>query len=241
MTPMDSADRNPGTTLPQAALIAGVGLLVMTVTAPVAEFYVYPKLIVPGSIDQTSRNIQANQGLFLAGVLCYLIAFICDVLVAWALYVFLRPVNTSVSLLTAWFRLVYTVIALFALLNLVTVLRLLNTPNYLTLVGSDQLYAQVRLLLDSFRDQWGIGFVFFGIHLGTLGYLVYRSGYIPKILGILLTIAGLGYLIDNLSPYLLPNADLRFLMITFFGELIFMLWLLIRGSKIEDPTRRSSG
>jgi hypothetical protein len=162
------------------------------------------------------------------------------VLVAWALYVLLRPVKPSVSLLTAWFRLVYAVMALVALQNMVTVLRLLDSPDYLTLFGSDQLHAQVELLLNSFRYEWTIGLIIFGIHLGMLGYLVYRSGYIPKILGILLAIAGFGYLIYYLSPYLLPTADLGFLMITFFGELVFMLWLLIRGWKIENAISEQS-
>ena len=223
----------------QAALIAGFGLLIMGFAAPFAEFFVYPKLVIPGKIEETAQNIVANQGLFLAGMFAYLITFICDVLVAWALYVLLIPVNRSLSLLTAWFRLVYTVIALVGLLKLVTVFRILSTPDYLTVVGSDHLHAQVQLLLNSFRYEWSLGMVLFGIHLGLLGYLVYRADYIPRILGILLAIAGFGYLIYYLSPYLYPNADLGFIMITFFGELIFMFWLLVRGWKIQDPTAHS--
>lgn len=233
---MHPTHRDQGMTLRQAALVAGLGLLTMAIAAPFAEFIVYKKLLIPGDIEETVRNILAKRGLFLAGLFAYLITFICDVLVAWALYVLLAPTNRSVSLLTAWFRLVYTAIALFAMLKLVTVFRLLHTPDYLTLFGSDQLHAQVRLLLDSFRYEWSMGLVFFGIHLGLLGSLVYRSGYIPRILGILLAIAGLGWLIYELSPYFFPNADLGFIMITFFGELIFMLWLLVRGWTLQEPT-----
>ncbi len=233
---MHPAHRDQGMTLRQAALVAGLGLLTMAIAAPFAEFIVYKKLLIPGDIEETVRNILAKRGLFLAGLFAYLITFICDVLVAWALYVLLAPTNRSVSLLTAWFRLVYTAIALFAMLKLVTVFRLLHTPDYLTLFGSDQLHAQVRLLLDSFRYEWSMGLVFFGIHLGLLGSLVYRSGYIPRILGIVLAIAGLGWLIYELSPYFFPNADLGFIMITFFGELIFMLWLLVRGWTLQEPT-----
>ncbi len=225
-----------GITLRRAALIAGLALLITAFAAPFAEFFVSPTLIIPGNIEETAQNIVANEGLFLAGMFSYLTTFICDVLIAWALYVLLIPVNRSLSLLTAWFRLVYTVIALVGLLKLVTVFRILSTPDYLTVVGSDHLHAQVQLLLNSFRYDWSFGFVFFGIHLCLLGYLVYRSGYIPRILGILLAIAGFGYLIYYLSPYLYPNADLGFIMITFFGELIFMLWLLVRGWKIQEPT-----
>jgi hypothetical protein len=76
----------------------------------------------------------------------------------------------------------------------------------------------------------------FGIHLGLLGYLVYRSGYIPRIVGVLLAISGAGYLIYYSSPYLLPNAELGFIMITFAAEPIFMIWLLVRGWKIRVST-----
>lgn len=189
----------------QAALIAGCAYLLMIVLASFAEVYVHPRLIVPGSIQETAQNILAHQGLFLAGIFAYLVTLIGDVLVAWALYVLLRPVNPPVSLLTAWFRLVHAVIALVASLNLVTVLRLLKTPDYMTAFGSDQLHAQVKLLLDTFRYDWGISLFFFGIHLGMLGCLVYRSGTIPKILGVLLAIEGLSYVIYNLRPYLFPR------------------------------------
>jgi len=77
------------------------------------------------------------------------------------------------------------------------------------------------------------------IHLALLGYLVYRSGYIRKIIGILLAINGLGWLIDILNPYLYPNAHLGFIHITFFGELFLMLWLLVRAWKIQAPTAHS--
>ena len=86
-----------GMSLRQAALTAGFGLLIMTVAAPFAEFYVYPKLIIPGHIDQTAQNILANRQLYLAGVFANLLTYVCDVLVAWALYVLLIRVNRSLS------------------------------------------------------------------------------------------------------------------------------------------------
>jgi len=227
--------RDRGITLSQAARIAGFGLLIMAFAAPFAELFVYPKLVVPGDVAATAQNIVAHHGLFLAAILGYLITFICDVVVAWALYVLFIPVNRSLSLLAAWFRLVYTVIAFFALAKLVTVFRLLNAPDYLTVFGTDGLHAQVKLLLNSFGYEWSMGLLLFGIVLGLLGYLAYRSGYVPRFLGILLAIGGVGYVVDSLKPYLYPNADLGWIMITFFGELVFMLWLLVRGGRIEEP------
>jgi hypothetical protein len=171
MSSIDLAHRDEGLTLRQAALIAGFAYLLMPVAF--AEFSLWPKLVIPGHIEQTVQNITAHGGLFVAAILCYLITLIEDVVIAWALYVLLVPVNRSLSLLTAWFRLVYTVIALFAVLNLVTVFRILNTPDYMTNFGSQQLHAQVRLLLNSFRYDWNMGLVLFGIHLVLLGYLIY--------------------------------------------------------------------
>lgn len=236
MSTFDSAASGQGISLRQAALIAGLGLLIITFTAPFAEFYVFPTLVIPGDIDRTAQNIMTNQVLYLAGLFAYLITYICDVVVAWALYVLLIPVNRSLALLSAWFRLVYTVIALVALLKLVLAYRILITPDYATIFGTDQLNAQVHLLLNSYRYEWGIGLILFGIHLGLLGFLVYGSNYIPRILGILLAIAGLGYLITVLGRYIFPDANLGFLFITFLFEPVFMIWLLFKGWKIQQPT-----
>jgi hypothetical protein len=165
-----------------------------------------------------------------------LISFIGDVVLAWSLYVLLARVNRPLSLLAGWFQLVYAGVALSGTLNLITVFRLLNTPHYLKAFGPGPLHVQAYLLLNTFRYDWSMSFVLFGIHLVLLGYLVFRSRYIPWIIGILLVIDGLGWMIDIVGLYLLPNVPLSLPTITFFGELIFMLWLLIRGWKLREPT-----
>jgi len=131
----------------------------------------------------------------------------------------------------------YTAIAFFGMLKRVTVFRLVNTPDYLANLGASPLPAAVKLRLGTFRDDGSIGRVLFGIHLILLGYLICRSGYIPRLLGIVLVTDGLGWVIDSLQPYLCPNAQLKFLFLTFFGEVFRMLWLLIRGWKIQEPKR----
>ena len=157
--------------------------------------------------------------------------------IAWALYILLAPVNRAMSLLTAWFRLVYTMMALFGLLNLVTAYRLMHTPDYLTAFGSGPLHAQLMLLLNSYRYDWSFSLIVFGIHLGLLGYLVFRSGYIPKIIGILLVLDGLGWMINPLRPYLFPNAHLDFIFFMSWVELVLPLWLVIRGWRIQQPAQ----
>ncbi len=230
-----TGDHRPDTSLRQAAWTAATSLLVMSVLSPIGFFYVFPRLISRTSIAQTVQNIGAHQGLFLAGIFCYLITFICDVVVAWGLFVFLRPVQASLSVLTAWFRLIYAAMALVASLKLVTVLRLVRSPDYATAFGAAPLQAQVQLLLSSFRYEWGFSMVVFAGHLLLLSVLVYRSGYVPKLLGVMLAINGVAYLVDSLRPYLFPTAQLPFLFVLFFGELIFMLWLFVWGTRIRQP------
>ncbi|MDD5065783.1 MAG: DUF4386 domain-containing protein, partial [bacterium] len=101
----------------KAALIAGLGLLIMTIAAIFADFNVFQKLIIPADANATINNIKANETLFRIGIGSFLIVIICDIIVAWALYIFLRPINKGLSMLTAWFRLVYAVIFSVALVN----------------------------------------------------------------------------------------------------------------------------
>ncbi len=137
-------------------------------------------------------------------------------------------------MLTAWFRLVYTAVFGMALLNLVTVLHLLSGADYLTVFETDQLHAQVMLFLNAFSDGWAIGLVFFGLHLALLGYLVFKSDYIPGILGVLLMVAGLSYLIDYFGKFLFPSFDAAISQVAGWGELLFMFWLLLKGGKIPE-------
>jgi hypothetical protein len=157
----------------------------------IAEFYINPKLMVPGNIEQTAQNIAAHGKLFAAAILCYLITLILDVIIAWALYILLAPVNRPMSLLTAF------------------VYRLLHTPMYLSAFGRGPLNAQVLLLLNSYRYDWSFSLIIFGIHLGILGYLIYRSGYIPKIIGILLVVDGVIWVVNPLQPYLFSYGPAR--------------------------------
>ena len=228
-----------GMTLRQAALVAAFASFapLMLGGVPFAEFYVFAKLIVPGDTAETVRNILANRALFLTGVFAHLITFVADIVLAWALYVLLVPVHRALSLLTAWFRLVYTAVGLGALMHLVSAFRLIEDGRYGEAFGAQHLHAQVEVLIQSFKYEWSLSIVIFGIHVALLGYLVARSGYIPRIIGVLLGIAGFGYMINYLRPYLYPELDLGFLSATFFGELIFAVWLLARGWKIPEPTR----
>jgi hypothetical protein len=102
------------------------------------------------------------------------------------------------------------------------------------------------LSLNAFSDGWAIGYVcFFSLHLFILGYLVYKSGYIPRILGVLLIIGGFGYLVDTFALLLLPNYEdyeaISTLLIipTALGEILLAFWLLIKGVKVEQSEKHA--
>jgi hypothetical protein len=215
-----------------AALIAGFGYILMFGT-PLAEVLVVHKLFDWNDALATLTNISANSGLFRYGIALYLINFMGDVIAAWALYVLLRPVNVYLSLFAAWMRIIYTILGIVAVMNLVTVLQYASAPAYLGTLSRTDLATQAMIAIHSFRDQWSFAFIFFGIYLLLLGYLVFISTYIPKIVGICLMIAGTGWLADNLQPYLYPQAGVNIGTVAGIGELVFMLWLFIKGRKLK--------
>ena len=175
-----------------------------------------------------------NKMQFRIGISTYLIIIILDVVVAWALYVFLKPINRSLSLLAAWFRLVYSIIFAVALVNYTNVLQLLSGASYLESFGTDQLYAQVMHSITTFNDGWAIGLIFFGLHLALVGYVVIKSVNIPKILGIILVIAGLGYFVDYMCKFLFSNYELLISQFVGWGELLLMFWLIFKGVKMPE-------
>ncbi len=191
--------------------------------------------IVAGDAARTASNIMGGEVLFRAGVGGWLVVAILDVVVALALYVVLRPVNRSLSMLAAWFRLVYAAIFVASIANLLLAVQLLSDASYTTL-GTAQLNAQALLAVAAFKNGWALGLVLFGVSLGLLGYLVYVSGYIPKILGVLLLIAAAGYIVANLGKIMFPalggTMDAVAAGPAALGELAFAVWLLARAGRL---------
>lgn len=222
------------TTLKKAALITAVSLLIMVMLAPFAELYIMPKLVVPYKTAETAQNIIENQSLFIAAIFSYLITFILDFVIAWGIYVLMKPVSRNLALFTAGFRVIYTILALVALNNLITAFQLLTTTRYLEILETSQIQNLAMVSLRAFKNHWYFALIFFGIHLILLGVMVIRSKYISQIVGWLLLIAGAGYLLTSVRPYLLPNVNVDFAKYTFYGEIIFMLWLFIRGYKLKE-------
>lgn len=216
--------------------ITGIGYLIIFVTGFYSNFFVLENLIVPGNAFATFSNISADEMLFRYAITGFTFMVIFDLLLAWTLYLLLKNVNKNLSLLSAWLRLVNAAIFGLALFNLLNVLKIVNNPKYAEFIGNFYLQTQVLLSLDSFNHAWQIGLIFFGLHLILLGYLIFKSDFIPKVIGILLFIAGIGYLIDSFANFIYTDYDSVkevFQMIVIIpgviGEFSFTVWLLIRG------------
>jgi hypothetical protein len=217
---------NSGVSLHAAALVGGVGLLLMVILAIFAFGNVFSSVVIPNQALATVENLRASSGLFRLAIGSFLIVALLDVIVAWALYLVLKPVNPALSQLAAWFRLAYAPIFVAALGFLFIALNLATGTEYEAVLGAEALTAQVMLALNTFSIVWNMGLVVFGFHLLLAGYLAFKSGYVPKWLSLLLVIAGLGYVVDNVWWLLAPGSNPGVAQITGLGEAAFIFWLL---------------
>ena len=209
--------------LRKAAIVAGLGLLIMAVLAPIANFGVLQKLIVPGDAEITATNIMASVGLFRIGIICFLIVAILDVVVAWALYILLAAANKNLSALAAWLRVIYAGIFIFAISKLYVALQVLTADG-----------TQAMSFLKAFQSIWDMALILFGFHLFLLGYLAFKSGYIPRWLGVFLVLASMGYIVDGIGKTLSPDYSLNIAQFTFVGEVLLIFWLLWKAYKGFD-------
>lgn len=230
----------------KTARIAGVLYFIIIVSGIFAEFFVRQSLVVPGDATATATNIMASEGLFRVGIAGDLIMIMSDIALALAFYVLLKPVSNALSLLAAFFRLVQATILGVNLLNLFFVLQLLSGAETFATLSADQLHSLASMFLTGHGIGYSIGLIFFGLSLFVLGYLVVKSGYLPKILGIMLLVAGAGYLIDSFASLLLPNYGdfetifaLVVFLPAFIGELAMALWLLFKGIDVPALEARA--
>lgn len=218
------------------ARIAGILYLLIFITAGFSQGFVRESMVVPGDANLTAANILASEGLFRLGFASDLIAFMSDLVVSILLYVLLRPVSKTVSLIAAMFRLLaHPAIATINLLNHYNALSLLNGGEFLSVFNADQINALVLFFMNAHRIGYMIAGSFFGMSLAFLGYLLYKSDRFPKLIGILIAIAAAGYLIESFGTFLFPGGREVYGMIVtvtaVVGEFALTLWLLIKGVK----------
>ena len=205
------------------ARIAGVFYLLEMLTAGFALF-VLRRLGVSGDAAATATNILAHQSLFQLGFAANLLGFACYIAVTGLFYDLFKPVNKSLSLLAAFFSLVGCTVGAVSCLFELAPLAVLGGAQYLNVFKVEQLQALALTFLKLYGQCFDISFVFFGFYCLLIGYLIFRSGFLPRILGAGMAIAGLGWLTflspalaHDLSPYILAAG---------IGEVSLTLWLL---------------
>jgi hypothetical protein len=202
-----------------ASLTAGLALALMAALAAFGVFGAVGALVTPGDAARTAQDISESQALFRQGIASLILVAVLDIVAAGALFTLFAPVNRSVSLMAAGFRVAYAAVYLVAIIQLVVALGLLGDPD------------QALRAIDAYGTIWHVGLTLFGVHLLLIGYLAYRSGFMAKVFGILLVVAGLGYLADGFGAVLVPDYSISIGQFTFVGEVALIFWLLIKGSR----------
>jgi hypothetical protein len=212
------------------AKIAGVVFLVSIVGGGFGEFYAPSQLIVPGDATATAHHLIASDLLFRLGFVAYLIEAVTDVALTFLLYVLLRPVHANLAFLAVLFRIMATATFAFGELFYFAPSLILGGDGYLKTFSPDQLNALALLSLNLYGLVGGLFTVFYGIASLILGYLMVRSGYLPRVLGALWVLGGLGFVTWNVLLVLTPGYASSLLPVPqLLATLSLGLWLLVRG------------
>jgi Domain of unknown function (DUF4386) len=217
----------------KTARMAGLFYLIFILTTVLAT-YVRSQFIVSGDAATTAYNIVASQGLFRVGFVTELVSAVFFLLAAWALYVLLKPVNKNLALLFLLLNLGGVAVECINVLNLYAALQFLSGANYLTAFQTGQLQAMAMSYLNLYTNGFLIAQIFFTAWLLPLGYLVYKSRFLPKFLGLLLILDFFGNMSWFLQGLLLPNYGILAYpgnVISFIAEISLTLWLLIMAVK----------
>lgn len=239
-----NADQNAETRLQTYARIGGVLYLVIIAAGMFAELFVRGKLVVPGNPAATANNIMTHELLWRISIATDLVMHICDVPLMLIFFILLRPVNKELALLALLFNLVQTAVLVANKLNLLTALFAIAGGANLKAFDANQLYALGYNAIHLHDYGFGVGLIFFGFTCLIVGYLISRSGYLPRALGILMQIAGVCYLANSFVLIIDPAFASRMfpfvLLPPFIAELSLCLWLLLKGVDMAKWNARMS-
>jgi len=224
------------------ARIGGVLYLIIIIIGLWGEAFVRGRLVVSGDAAATAANIRSMESLWRLHIGAELFLLMCAILLLAILFALLRPVSRDLALLAVFFNLVSIGVEAVSALNLVAALFPLGSAAYLKAFTPEQLYAMATLSIKSHGYGFGVALIFFGCFCIIAGYLIFKSGYFPKIIGVLMQIAGLCYLIDSFALIVAPNfANLIFpgiLLPSFVGETSLCLWLMVKGVNVQGFQER---
>jgi hypothetical protein len=225
--------RTDGISPQRYARTGGVLYLIIIAAGILGQLFVRGTLVVSGDATATTHQIMAAPSLWRIGIAGDIIMHVCDLPLMLILYLLLRPVNRNLALLALLFNLIQTAVLVANKLILLVPLYLIENANYLKAFTPDQLEAVTYIAVKAHDYGFGVGLIFFGFTCLVVGYLIFCSGFLPRILGIFMQMAGLSYLINSFALLLAPAfASLispAILLPAFIGELSFCLWFLLKG------------
>jgi hypothetical protein len=211
------------------ARMAGVFYLVITALAMFAYLHVRGQVMVPGDVAQTAANILAHEQLFRMGAAASVIVAMCNLPLGFLLYELCKVVNRRVALLALLFIVAGAILEARNPGNYFNTLYSLNLPELASAFDANQRQALARLPMRLFGAEFGVALSFFGVFCILIGYLLFKSGFFPRVLGVLMVLAGVSYLLETFTGFLaLP--DIPYLLrVTLVAEVALMLWLLVFG------------
>ena len=217
----------------------GILYLAVIILAGFSQGYVRGSIFLPDQAQLTAEHILANEGLFRLGFATDLTAFLLDALISVLLYQLFKSTNKPLALISSALRLLaHPAIASLNLLNHFLALEVLQSPDMLSHFSLDQLQSMAYLLLEAHRYGYLIAGVFFGLHCALLGVLIYQSGLIPKVFGLLMIGAAIGYLLESYGNFLFPGNETGLALIVgisaAIGEVTLTLFLLIKGLRPKE-------
>jgi Domain of unknown function (DUF4386) len=222
---------------PQLYARIGGALYVSLIVLGFFGQFVLGRVIISGDSAATAANLLSMESLWRFGIAAEFIALMCVVGLAMIYFVLLNPVSRELNLLATFLRMVGIAIEGVATLNLVAALFPLGNAAYLKAFNSEQLYALMSLAIKSHGHGYGLALLFFGSCFLIHGHLIFRSGFLPKVLGILIQLAGLCYVTNSFALFLAPAFENRIfpviLLPAFIGEMSLCLWLLVKGVNVE--------
>lgn len=230
---------NPIEKSPQLfARLGGALYLIIIALGLYGEMFIRDRVIASGDAAVTAANLRAMESLWRLGLAAEFFLVTCSIVLAVILFALLRPVNQYVALLAFSFNLVSLAVEAANDLNLLAALFPLGNASYLKALQSEQLNAMTSLSLKLFGYGFGMALIFFAGACVAYGYLIFKSGYMAKLVGVLMVIAGAGYFLNGFTMLLAPatadRTSLAFLIPSFIGELSFCLWLLFKGVRLAQ-------
>ena len=196
--------------------------------------YIPSNIIDTGDMAATLIRITENEMVFRLSIVSALLVQLVNLLLVYVLYKLLKPVNNNYASLMVVCILVAAPIAMFNELNLLAVLMLANGNDYFSAFTMEQTHSMMYMFFEIHEIGIQIASIFWGLWLFPMGYLIYKSAYLPKIIGVLLIVAGCGYLVDSFISFLYPGFGVQFSEYLFLGEVLIAFWLLIKGVDIDQ-------